>query len=197
MVTQLEKTPLDKEIILRATEEAIRRFGPDKANITDVAKSLHVSHAAIYRYFNGKSALWDAVTERWLAHMNANLEKIMHEEVPADAKLYRLLVDFAEAKRRSAIHDPEMFANYLKLAHGSTEVIKRSIEEGIRRIEGIIVQGISEGIFFADSPHQAARAVYIATGAFINPNSFEDPNRRQDIESVIHLLISGLKNPTP
>lgn len=191
----LNKIPLDKEIILNTTEEVIRRFGPDKANITDVAKSLKVSHAAIYRYFNGKTALWNAVTERWLTKMNAALENILKEDNPADIKLFHLLDEFAESKRRSAIHDPEMFANYMKLAHSSVEVIKKCIEEGINRIEGIIVQGISEGIFFTESPHQAARSVYLSTGVFINPNSFEDPNRKQNIESVINLLIRGLKNP--
>ena len=45
-----------------------------------------------------------------------------------------------------------MFANYIKLARGSIEAIEKSIEEGIERIKEIIVQGISEGIFFAESP---------------------------------------------
>ncbi|MDR3564475.1 MAG: TetR/AcrR family transcriptional regulator [Negativicutes bacterium] len=34
-----------------------------------MAKSLKVSHAAFYRYYNGKTALWNAVTERWLARL--------------------------------------------------------------------------------------------------------------------------------
>ncbi|MDO3411079.1 TetR family transcriptional regulator [Saccharibacillus sp. CPCC 101409] len=193
----MKKTPLDKEIILGATEEVIRRFGPEKANISDVAKSLNVTHAALYRYYNGKSALWNAVTERWLAGMNATSEAILKEDHPADIKLFRLLEDFAETKRRSAASDPEMFANYLKVAHSSVEVIEKSIEEGIKRIEESIVQGMSEGIFFTDSPGRAARTVYFATSVFINPNTFEDPQRKQDIESVINLLIRGLKNPDP
>lgn len=191
----MNKIPLDKETILNATEEVIRRFGPEKANISDVAKSLNVSHAALYRYYNGKTALWDAVTERWLNRMSAASISILKEDTPADIKLFRLLEDFAEGKRLSAIDDPEMFANYIKVAHSSVEVIRKSVEEGIDRIKESIAQGISEGIFFTESPYQAARAVYFATGAFINPNTFEDPNRKQNIEAVIHLLIRGLKNP--
>ncbi len=191
----LEKISLDKEIILDATEEVIRRFGPDKANITDVAKLLKVSHAALYRYYNGKTDLWNAVTERWLTSLHAHSNDILKEDNPADIKLFNLLEDFAESKRRSSVNDPEMFANYIKLAHSSIKVIEKSIEEGIDRIKDIIVQGISEGIFFTESPDQAARAVYLSTGVFINPNSFEDPNRKQDIESVLNLLIRGLKNP--
>jgi len=191
----LNKIPLDKEMILNATEEVIRRFGPEKANITDVAKSLQVSHAAIYRYYNGKTALWDAVTERWLTKLHAPSKDILKEVSPADIKLFRLLEDFAEAKRRSAVNDPEMFANYLKLARSSMGVIEKSIEEGIQGIQEIIVQGVAEGIFFTESPAQAARSVYLATSAFIHPNSFEDHHRKQNIEAVVGLLIRGLKNP--
>ncbi|WP_088189687.1 TetR family transcriptional regulator [Desulfosporosinus sp. FKA] len=191
----LDKISLDKEIILNATEEVIRRFGPDKANITDVAKLLKVSHAAIYRYYNGKAALWNAVTERWLANLHAPSKSILKEDSPADIKLFHLLEDFAEAKRRSAINDPEMFANYIKLAQNSMQVIEKGIEDGINQIKEVIEQGITEGIFFIEFPYQAARSVYLATSVFIHPNSFADPERKQNIESVVNLLIRGLKNP--
>jgi AcrR family transcriptional regulator len=191
----LDKISLDKETILNATEEVIRRFGPEKANISDVAKLLKVSHAALYRYYNGKTALWNAVTERWLSNLHAPSNNILKEDNPADIKLFRLLEDFAEAKRRSAVNDPEMFGSYLKLAQNSMEVIEKSIEDGINGIKEIIVQGITEGIFFEEFPHQAARSVYLATSVFIHPNSFKDPNRKQNIEAVVNLLIKGLKNP--
>jgi AcrR family transcriptional regulator len=193
-VINLDKISLDKEIILDATEEVIRRFGPDKANITDVAKLLKVSHAAIYRYYNGKTTLWNAVTERWLTHLHAPSNDILKEDSPADVKLSNLLESFVEAKHHSAINDPEMFANYIKLAQSSMEVIEKSKEEGINCIENVIVQGITEGIFFTESTCQEARAIYLATSVFIYPSSFEDPDRKKNIQSVISLLIRGLKN---
>ncbi|WP_196600878.1 TetR/AcrR family transcriptional regulator [Pectinatus frisingensis] len=195
VMINLNKISLDKETILNETEKVIRRHGPDKANISDVAKSLKVSHAAIYRYYNGKAALWNAVTERWLTQLHASSNDILKEDSPADIKLCHLLENFAEAKRLSAINDPEMFANYLKLASNSMEVIEKAIEVGINRIEKVILQGIAEGIFFAESSHQAAKSVYLATHVFINPKTFEDPDRKQDIKSVINLLLKGLKNP--
>jgi AcrR family transcriptional regulator len=159
-----------------------------------VAKSLKVSHAAIYRYYDGKTALWNAVTERWLTHLHAPSNDILKEDSPADVKLSKLLESFVEAKHHSAINDPEMFANYIKLAQSSMEVIEKGREEGINSIENIIVQGITEGMFFTESPYKEARSVYLATSVFIHPNSFEDPDRKQNIESVINLLMRGLKN---
>ena len=57
---------LTAERILDATEEVLRRYGPAKATVVDVARALGVSHGSVYRHFRTKAALRDAVTERWL-----------------------------------------------------------------------------------------------------------------------------------
>jgi len=88
-----------------------------------------------------------------------------------------------------------MFGNYMKLAQSSMEIIEKGKEDGINFIEKIIVQGITEGIFFTEISHQAAKSVYLATSVFIHPSSFEDPDRKENMEAVINLLIRGLKNP--
>ena len=63
---------LTAERILVAAEEVLRRYGPAKANVVDVARALGVSHGSVYRHFPSKAALRDAVTERWLAeHLRA------------------------------------------------------------------------------------------------------------------------------
>jgi AcrR family transcriptional regulator len=43
-------TALDAETILTATEDVLRRHGPEKATVLDVARALGVSHASIYRH---------------------------------------------------------------------------------------------------------------------------------------------------
>ena len=53
--------------ILDAAETVLRRFGPKKASVVDVARALGVSHGSIYRHFPSKKALRDAVAGRWLA----------------------------------------------------------------------------------------------------------------------------------
>src|SRR5688572_29952545 len=57
---------LTGEAILVATEEVLRRYGPAKATVVDVAKALGVSHGSVYRHFPTKAALREAVTRRWL-----------------------------------------------------------------------------------------------------------------------------------
>jgi AcrR family transcriptional regulator len=56
--------PLTAEQILEASEDVLRRFGPAKATVVDVARELGVSHGSVYRHFPSKAALRDAVAER-------------------------------------------------------------------------------------------------------------------------------------
>jgi AcrR family transcriptional regulator len=65
--------PLTPEHILEAAEKVLRRFGPAKSTVVDVARALGVSHGSIYRHFPSKAALHDAVAEHWLAEKSAPL----------------------------------------------------------------------------------------------------------------------------
>jgi AcrR family transcriptional regulator len=90
---------LTRERILEAAEDALRRYGPAKANVVDVARALGVSHGTVYRHFESKAALRDAVTDRWLARIGTPLEKIAAEDGPAADRLRRWLVKLSQAKR--------------------------------------------------------------------------------------------------
>src|SRR6476660_5318715 len=72
----LSGTALDAETILTATEDVLRRHGPEKATVLDVARALGVSHASVYRHFPSKAALREAVTRRWLSRGHDNLAAV-------------------------------------------------------------------------------------------------------------------------
>jgi AcrR family transcriptional regulator len=56
--------PLTREQVLTAAEDVLRRYGPDKATVVDVARALGVSHASVYRHVRSKAELRSAVTQR-------------------------------------------------------------------------------------------------------------------------------------
>ena len=66
--------------ILEAAEDVLRRYGPAKATVVDVARALGVSHGSVYRHFPSKAALRDAVTERWLDRLSGPLEKVVDRQ---------------------------------------------------------------------------------------------------------------------
>jgi AcrR family transcriptional regulator len=187
---------LDKEIILNAAEEAIRRFGPSKTNITDIAKILKVSHAAIYRHYENKAVLLEAVTERWLSRVSRPLEPIMKENNDPEAKLRCYLKTLCQNKRSSVIEDPEMFENFAILTQNSKEALSTHVEQLFAQLEEIIRKGMEAGVFETDDPREMAVTVFTATSRFHYPafaKEWENPNIESLVNSVIDLILNGVK----
>src|SRR3954447_18497158 len=105
--------PLTREQILVAAEEALRRYGPGKATVVDVARALGVSHGSVYRHFPSKAALRGAVTAAWLERISGSLEVVADTETPAPERLHRWLRALVGDKRAKAAEDPELFETYI------------------------------------------------------------------------------------
>jgi AcrR family transcriptional regulator len=187
---------LTRERILEAAEDVLRRYGPAKANVVDVARALGVSHGSVYRHFESKAALRDAVTDRWLARVSAPLEKIAAEDGPAPDRLHRWLVKLSRTKRRKALDEPELFATYIALAGEAREVVDKHVDHLVAQIASILADGNERGELSAEDPDQAARAVFDATSRFHNPafaSQWSDPGIDDALKGVIALLLGGLQ----
>jgi AcrR family transcriptional regulator len=194
----LTEGALTAERILEASEDVLRRFGPEKATVVDVARELGVSHGSVYRHFSSKAALRDAVAERWLHEISAPLGAVVSEVAPAPARLRRWLDLLIESKRGRARQDPELFATYVQLAAGAREVITAHVDELVGQLAAIIADGVERGEFVAADPQPVARAVFDATGRFHNPAhaaSWSDPAIDAAFEGVWSLVLRGLSPP--
>jgi AcrR family transcriptional regulator len=190
--------PLTPEGILKAAEEVLRRFGPAKATVVDVARELGVSHGSVYRHFPSKAALRDAVAERWLASVSAPLAEVADQQGPAPERLIRWLNLLVEAKQSRARDDPELFATYVQIAGESRAVITAHVETLVSQLARIIADGVEQGEFAVDDTIAAARAVFDATARFHNPAnaaSWSDPEIDAAYEQVRTLIEAGLKAP--
>jgi AcrR family transcriptional regulator len=165
----MNEAALTRERILAAAEDVLRRFGPAKANVVDVARALGVSHGSVYRYFPSKAALRDAVTERWLERVSDPLQAIAAEQGPAPERLRRWFDLLIATKRRKTSAEPELFATYQAIFAESREVILRHIETLVGQIAKIIEDGVKRGEIVADEPAAAAKAVFDATARFHDP----------------------------
>jgi AcrR family transcriptional regulator len=188
---------LTSERILEAAEEVLRRFGPAKANVVDVARALGVSHGSVYRHFPSKAALRDAVTERWLAGISAPLEAAAFEDGPALERLVRWLDLLVGAKRSKALDEPELFATYIELTADARQVVRAHVDTLVGQLARIIADGVSRGELEATDPAAAARAVFDATARFHNPvhaAEWSNPQIDSQYEGVRALVVSALEH---
>jgi AcrR family transcriptional regulator len=186
---------LTRERILEAAEGVLRRYGPAKANVVDVARALGVSHGSVYRHFPSKAALRDAVTERWLADISAPLAAVADEEAAAPDRLQRWLDLLVDSKRRKALEEPELFATYVELTAEAREVVKAHVDTLVGQLARIIADGVARGELDCADPSAAARAVFDATTRYHNPAhaaAWSDPAMDASYENVRALVLAGL-----
>lgn len=195
----MNEEALTREWILDAAEEVLRRYGPAKATVVDVARVLDVSHGSVYRHFASKAALRDAVVERWLAEVATPLAAIAEATGPAPARLHQWLVQLILAKRRRALDDPELFATYLALAADARAVVQAYVDHLLGQLTQIIADGVAQGAFSAVDPYATAQAVFDATTRFHKPShaaEWADPGIDAAFAAVWSLLLRGLSAST-
>ena len=188
-------TALTPERILEAAEDILRRFGPAKANVVDVARVLGVSHGSVYRHFPSKAALRDAVAERWLGRMMTPLSAIAAETGPAPERLHRWLRELTSGKRRKVRDDPELFAAYHLLAVETRGVVEGHVKALAAQVTTILADGKASGAFALSDPAASARAVLSATARFHHPAHASDwasPTIDAEFEAVWQLVLRGL-----
>lgn len=185
-----------QEEILDTTEEVLRKFGPEKTNVVDVARALDVSHGTIYRHFSSKDDLRDAVTRRWLQRVEQPLAAISRGDGPVEERLRRWLDTLIATKQEKRREDPQMFATYYQLAQEATSIVDQHVAELVDQLAAIVVDGQKAGVFKVADPERAARAVFHATARFHHParaEAWNDPAIDDQFEAVWHLVRRGLK----
>ncbi|WP_128428326.1 TetR family transcriptional regulator [Streptomyces cyaneus] len=188
---------LTAERILATTEEVLRRHGPAKATVVDVARALGVSHGSVYRHFRTKAELRGAVTKRWLDRMFESLSGVVDaEDLDPEARLRAWFEGLFAAKRRKAGDDPELFATFSVLAAESGGVVGEHIADLTGQLTRIVQAGVDAGSFTAADPATTARALFHATARFHDPGyarEWERPGVEGELEAVVDLLVRGLR----
>ncbi|WP_379130032.1 TetR/AcrR family transcriptional regulator [Paenibacillus sp. sgz500958] len=194
---------LSKTEILDAAEQTLRRFGPEKTSVTDVAKLLGVSHGTLYRHFPSKAALREAVTERWLEEkIIAPLAEVTTSESLCGEPLQQLhqyILKLVELKHFFAKEDPEMFKMYAAVTAEAAELIATHIEQIFAHMSRMITRGIEEGSMRrSGETGDIARAVFQATAMFHHPAhayAWLGADTMKHFNDLWTLIASGLADP--
>ena len=190
--------PLTREQILEAAKEALRRYGPAKTTVVDVAQSLGVSHGTVYRHFPTKAALRAAVVRQGLAAVSRDLGAIADEDGPAVDRLRRWLASLVSRKQGYAREDPELFATYHLIVTDDAGAVAEHVSALAEQITHILRDGVAAGEIRPSALAAGGRAVLDATARFHNPShaaEWTSPEIDEAFEAVWDLLVLGIAQP--
>lgn len=187
--------PLTQQQILAAAEEVLRRYGPAKTTVVDVARQLGVSHGSVYRHFPSKAALRDAVAAGWLERIVEPLTEIVDGPGSASQRLRDWVVALSDIKHELAGSDPELFDTYVGLAIEARGVVAAHESHLAGQLATIITDGARTGEFAVDDPERAGWSVFRATARFHHPAHAAEwvrPEIAAEIDELCDLLLRGL-----
>ena len=185
-----------KERALDAAEAEIRKGGALRVRLTDVAREVGVSHAALYKLFDDREALLDAVSARWLERIDLELEEIAGSARPPLQRLRAWFLALHRYKREKVLADPQLYAAFDLAAQRTRPFVQSHLENSKRQLERMVAAARAEGLLRCKSTPAGARLLYLGTAAFHHPRMVLQglhEDREPDLRAVLDALLEGLR----
>jgi AcrR family transcriptional regulator len=189
-----------RELILDTAEGHLRRYGYAKTTVVEIARGCGMSHANVYRFFESKAAIIDAVIRRWLEGTETSLRQITKQAVTATDQLEAFVVELHRIKRAQLNTDKEVFETYSIILQEHRSVVEQHIEVLLSLLQNILESGVQSKEFQISDLHQATLVVWDATLKFHHPlllaEAIAQPTESQ-ARTMVKVLIVALTSGCP
>lgn len=185
-----------REKAIEATLAKMREVGFEKVRLTDIAKELKVSHAALYTHFKDKSALLDAVSEIWLLKLDETLESICREPLDPDEKIQSWALAIHRAKVEKVRLDPELYNAFDLASQQLKPFVQRHLENLHRQLLGLVSEAIKKRRLRDADAGAMTEIIGSAVLAFHHPRLvafYINEQRESLLYQVIESVLKGLK----
>ena len=155
---------LDKSLrIQKITATAaglFHRKGYRSTTLDDVSKELGITKAALYHYVSSKEKLLSRIYIQALENIFRNTDKIAGKDLPPDVRLRLIIQNHIKG---IVIQSISMFSVFFteenQLPEKEFRKIRREKRKYTQIVEGIIEEGISQGLFKKTDPKLQAFAI--------------------------------------
>ena len=164
-----------REQIVKAANEHFRRYGYNKTTVADLANAIGLSTAYIYKFFESKQAIGEAVCAASLGEIASDLRKIARQPKSAAERLRSV---YQCVTRRSA----ELYFNERKLheivitaCSEKWRPVREREETMLELIRQLVAEGREKGEFERKTPlEETCRAILQTMEPFWHPRLLEE-----------------------
>jgi AcrR family transcriptional regulator len=185
-----------REKAIDSTIERMRRFGFEKVRLVDIAKELGVSHAALYAHFKDKSALLDAVSERWLLKIDKDLKAICKKSKDPLERIHAWVLSLHRAKLEKVKNDPELYKAFNYSVAVEKPFSRRHLETIDAQLLGLVKEAIAKRRLRNVDAEQMTSVIREATMSFHHPKlvaQHVSEKREPLLFVVLESVLRGLK----
>ncbi len=182
--------------IMDAADQIIQEKGAISFTMTDLATAAGMSPSNLYRFFENKDALAEAMAGEWFAELHTIMEDLVAADIPVEEKLYEFFARRVKLKRARYEEDPELFASYMELGDEHFEVIKGYVDLADHYMATILAEAMEAGYFKGLELDKVVSLVNTMVQPFVNPRLMMDMMHlatEERLQIVIDTMLEGLR----
>src|SRR5262250_3809380 len=143
MNPQVRTKPDDNRERIMATAGALfRRLGFAKTAVADIAAELHMSPANVYRFFDSKNAIVEAICRRCLSEVEEKAWAVARSKASAAERLERLILEILAYHKENLVTEQRVNELVVAAIEDDWETI-RAHKDLMRHVtESILRDGI-------------------------------------------------------
>jgi AcrR family transcriptional regulator len=159
-----------RDQIVEAAGEHFRHYGYEKTTVSDLAKAIGFSKAYIYKFFESKQEIGEAICAKTLSGIVATVEQAVAEAATPTEKFRRLLKILVTTNLNLFFNDRKLY-DVAAYAAGEQWPSARVYCERITQImTDIVREGRQSGEFERKTPlDETVRAIDLVMQPYVNP----------------------------
>jgi AcrR family transcriptional regulator len=157
-----------RENLVDAVMAMIEERGNAALTVSEIAACAGMSPANLYRYFDSREAVIEAVAERWFRPKVAIMEAVVASELPPRRKMFEFYARRFTHVRAMWERDSVAFATYCELGDEHFELVRSYIDLGDHYLGEIIGEAMADGAFAGLEIDEAISLVNQMTSTYTN-----------------------------
>jgi len=159
-----------REQIVEAAEEHFSRYGYEKTTVSDLAKAIGFSKAYIYKFFDSKQAIGEAICSKTLSAIVAAVEEAVAGAASPTEKFRRMFKILTATSVNLFFNDRKLY-DIAASSAGEGWPSARAYAKRIRQIlMEIVSEGRETGEFERKTPlDETVHAIYLVLRPYANP----------------------------
>ncbi len=145
MARPLTDIEAGRALLLDQVEELVRKRGSADIAMNELAAAAGMSPSNLYRFFESKEALMEAVAEKWFADKVAIMEEVTASDLPVRDKLLSFFARRFAVMNARFNEEPELFKSYCELGEQNIDVIRGYIDLGDHYLSMIVAEALDAG----------------------------------------------------
>lgn len=185
--------PDTRERILVVAERLFRDIGYQKTTVADIAKVLRMSPANVYRFFDSKKAIHQAVARLLMGEVEEAAQAIAALPGPAVDRLRELLTTIHHMNSERYVGDSKLHEMVAIAMEENWEVCNAHIQLIGEIIGAVIGQGVASGEFEVADVPLAAICTCMAMMRFFHPQMIAQcvDKPSPTLDQMIDFVIAG------